>query len=647
MQSLRLAPVFLAALSVPEIALASPDALRQVAGILDYVAADYAGAVGSDGTVVDAAEYEEQLSLLGDARRLVADSAVPADHPVAVGLDELLADVQRRVPPDQVRDASRRVRTGLVEDLGLIVEPAFRPSAERGARLYETQGCGSCHGATGAADTEIARTLDPAPANFQDPSRMGDVSPYRAFHSITHGVPGTAMTAFTHLSESERWDLAFHVTALRHADAGDDGEQALAAAGWPVAPSYTRLSQLTERDLEAELKGLPEGTRPDALAWLRAKAPYEDRRDSATALARERLADGVRAYQAGDPSGATSAFVSAYLDGIEPHEAALAAKDPELVRAIEDEMLAIRTAVAADAPVSEIVERSTRILRLLDRAEEDGLADAAVAGGAFVIALREGFEMVLLVGALLMFVRREKVVRGPLYVHGGWMTAAALGLVTWFAVGRALDGVQREIAEAALALVAVTILVGMTHWTLGQAVAREWVGFLGRKVRASSGARWAAASAFVLSFVAVYREIVEVVLFYRTLLLDAPAGGPAAVAGTAAGIGVLAAGALLARRSAQRLQPGPIMLVTSGLLAVIAVMLVGKAVHALQEAGVAPIHPVALPEIAALGMHGTVETIAAQVALAALLLASAVTPVRKALEARGEPPGQPGATIGG
>lgn len=633
----RIAKLFViaAALACATPAAASEDALRQVAGILDYVSADYAGAVGGDGTILDKAEYDEQISLLADARRLLHDSDVPDDHAVAAGLAALIVAVEQRETPGVVRDASKRVRTGLVDDLHLIVEPGLPPDAARGAASYASEGCGSCHGATGAADTEIARTLDPAPANFQDPARTADLSPYRAFHAITHGVPGTAMTGWSQLSEDVRWDLAFHVTGLRHQGASaDDGRRVLETANWPVAPSYTRLSQLSERDLEHELASLSEADRAAAIGWLRTKAPYDARSDSTMALARERLAEGVSAYEAGNTVEATTAFVSAYLDGIEPHEAALASKDGALVHEIEDEMLALRAAVATGAPATEIGDRATRVRRLLDRAEEGGITSAAIAGGAFVIAVREGFEMVLLVGALLMFVRREKVAHGPAFVHGGWITAAVLGLVTWFAVGRALDGVQRELAEAILAFVAVTILVGMTHWTLGQVAAREWIGFLGRRFRSLSGARWAAGSAFALSFVAVYREVVEVVLFYRTLLLDAPSSGGAAVIGTAAGIALLAVGALVARRSAHRLSPGPIMLLTSGLLAGIAVMLTGKAVHALQEAGLVSVHSLPLPDFAAVGLFGTVETLAAQALLAVILLATAFGPIRGSIRDR-------------
>ena len=35
------------------------------------------------------------------------------------------------------------------------------------------------------------------------------------FRTLTTGVPGTAMIAFTHLAEEERWALAYYVLELR------------------------------------------------------------------------------------------------------------------------------------------------------------------------------------------------------------------------------------------------------------------------------------------------------------------------------------------------------------------------------------------------------------------------------------------------
>lgn len=97
-------------------------------------------------------------------------------------------------------------------------------------------------------------------------------------------------------------------------------------------------------------------------------------------------------------------------------------------------------------------------------------------------------------------------------------------------------------------------------------------------------------------------------------------------------MGILAVAALTVRTSARRLSPRPVMLLTSGLLATIAVMLTGKGVHALQQAGFASVNRLpGLPDVGALGLFGTAETLAAQVLLTAALVGSALGPIRSSL----------------
>src|SRR5687768_8349636 len=90
----RLALVALAL--VPSLALAAtppPPAedARRLAAVLDYVAADYGEAV-ADGVVVDPEEYEEQLELLDEARRLAA--RLP---PAELLLNERVAALDARI----------------------------------------------------------------------------------------------------------------------------------------------------------------------------------------------------------------------------------------------------------------------------------------------------------------------------------------------------------------------------------------------------------------------------------------------------------------------------------------------------------------------------------------------------------------------
>jgi len=77
--------------------------------------------------------------------------------------------------------------------------------------------CMACHGEKGAGDGPGAAALNPKPRNFTtDPFKQGD-TPDAVFKTIGGGVPGTAMVAFAHLGEDDRWALAHWVLELRKA----------------------------------------------------------------------------------------------------------------------------------------------------------------------------------------------------------------------------------------------------------------------------------------------------------------------------------------------------------------------------------------------------------------------------------------------
>src|SRR5205823_5246784 len=174
-------------------------ALERLAALVDYVAADYPGAV-QGGRVVAETELAEQEGMLSEARTMAArlePVAGRAQAPAALAreLDALVALVHAHASEDQVAAACRVVHKRLLDDFGLVLAPLASPSRERADAVY-AQACASCHGADGRAGTEQARKLKPEPVSFLDGERMARNSPQLAFHALTFGVRGTGMEAF-------------------------------------------------------------------------------------------------------------------------------------------------------------------------------------------------------------------------------------------------------------------------------------------------------------------------------------------------------------------------------------------------------------------------------------------------------------------
>lgn len=246
---------------------------------LQGAAADYRAAA-RDGGALSPERHREALAALTESAGLAAELKL---SPALIGaLSALRARVEAKAPPAEVHDACRAV----IRQIAVAVGPSLSPPSAAeisGARAIFEERCAACHGAQGDGQGFAARGMSPPPASFRDPALAELLSPRRAFHAISGGLPRTAMPAHGALREEERWALAFHVLSLRHAadgagaGAAQEGERALARAGL-ASPSLEELALRTDRDLAAWLAArLPPAEVGPALAYLRtagvARAP--------------------------------------------------------------------------------------------------------------------------------------------------------------------------------------------------------------------------------------------------------------------------------------------------------------------------------------------------------------------------------------
>ena len=614
-----------AAAQTPPATDMGPSAVAATWQLLDYLAVDYGGAV-RDGAVVDAGEYAEMVEFATLAQDRIA--ALP-DHPRREGMRteaaRLAAAIAARAPADDVARIARGLADALLAAYPIAVAPETPPDTARGAVLYR-ENCASCHGLDGRGDGPAAAGLAPPPVDFTDWTRARERSLYALYSVIGQGLDGTAMPAFSQLSPADRWALAFTVGrfAVRPGDV-QHGQALwrtrpgvrqripdLAALVRTVPASLTDASGTDDaRAITAYLRSHPEVLMPPAAASL-AKA--------------SRLLDAaLAAYRSGAREEAKQRALDAYLDGFELVEPALKVRDPALVRRVEAAMAAVRRAIAEEAPNEDIAARIAEAGTLLDtaaRALAAGRASNATASfvGALTILLREGLEALLVVVAMLAFLakagRRELLA----YVHGGWIAALVAGGLTWAVATHlvAISGAGRELSEGIGGLLAAFVLVSVGIWMHGKSRAGAWKEYISRTMtRALS--RQSAWFLFFLSFLVVYREAFETILFYAALWSEGTHVAVAGGAGAAAVALVAIAWAFL--RYSQRLPIRQFFLLSSWLMAVLAVVLAGKGVAALQEAGWIGARPFGhLPSVDAIGFYPTLETILTQVATIAILL---------------------------
>ena len=612
-------------------AAASPQQDVQVSWrLLDYIAVDYREAV-QGGRVVNQLEYDEMVEFSANvADKLESLPPDPARERLIAGASALQQSIAAKAPPERIAADAKSLAAALLAAYPVPMAPAQAPDLGRGAALY-AESCASCHGGKGEGPSAEFAQLDPPPIAFADRARARDRSLFGLYQVIGQGLEGTAMQSYASLSEADRWALAFHAGGLAYGDAAA-GERLWRSdpAVRSLVPDLAALVSLTPGELEARL-----GADKTAalVAFLRAhpEALAEGGGSASLQLARSKLGESLAAYERGDRAEANRLALSAYLDGFEPVEAVLATRDGQLMGRVEEAMAGFRQAILRGEDAPALRQRLTAIEQLLGQAEAalapEAASEISTFIGAFAILLREGLEALLVVIAMIAFLRKAERSEALPYVHGGWVAALFAGGVTWavatYVIG--ISGASREITEGFGSLLAALILLSVGIWMHGKAQAEEWRRYIAEKMQGalSRGSAW---FLFSLAFIVVYREVFETILFYAALWT--PDNGGTILAGALSAIALLAVIAWAMLAWSRKLPITEFFRYSAILIAVLAVVLAGKGIGALQEAGMVGITPLSfVPRQPMLGLFPTLEAVAAQLlTLAAVLLGFRAAP---------------------
>ena len=554
---------------------------KRLSSIVAVAVEEYAKAVDDHGKLVSKDEFDETYGFLSDASQVAARlSGYDAARTRAI-LDSLITAVAARKPPSAVRELHQHFATSLGTAGALDLPKAPLDTAE-GHQLY-ARSCSSCHGMTGAGDGPAARTLSPTPSAIGVKTLTPQLTPTLAYNVISVGVRGTQMPAFaSSLTPQQRWNVITYIYSLR-------GEK----LALPVA----------RRDATA----IPGDTAsPVIMALL----------DSALDFARN-----GKVAEAGD-----RAF-DAYI-AFEPLETPARAKKPGLVATMERHFADFKGAVKRNDLVGARNSRDAiaeGLPSVIDLTQQPSTSWEAFFQ-SFLIILREGFEAILVLGAVVAFLiktgHRERLrsiwVGLTLGVFASLATAVVLK--TLFAAMPA----SRSLVEAITMLIAVVVLFSVSYWLISKVEAAKWQKFIREKV--TSALEHGGGKALMLvAFLAVYREGAETALFYQALFNGGPDVGLPLALGLIAGLAALAVIFTLFYRYGVRIPMRPFFAVTSFLLYYMAFVFMGKGIRELQEANVMPITVVpGAPHIDAMGIYPSVETMTAQGILVLLLIFATV-----------------------
>ncbi|WP_367255157.1 FTR1 family protein [Pseudomonas sp. stari2] len=610
---------FLAWLVFPLFALSSFNLLAdtvegapQALHLLDYISADYPPTVEA-GKVIDDAEYREQLEFTRALQGLIAGMpAKPEKVGLEQGINALLAAITAKQDGADVARQARQLGAKLAVAYEVSQAPIITPDPTRGAPLY-TQHCSVCHGTNGAGDGPAGVGMEPAPANLRDAKRLDHLSLYAIYNTLGQGVEGTDMPAFAdQLDDRQRWDLATYIAQF-----SADPATAKSDKTYNIAD----LARQTPAEVQAA-----EGADAAAIFRVQRAQPPQVKRGPAQLLdyTAATLDKSLAAYRAGERDQAYDLSVAAYLEGFELVESSLDNVDANVRKDTEKSLMAYRQSLQDGLPVEQAEQRLDAAKAKLKESAgllgSDGLSWSLSYISGLLILLREGLEAILVLAAILAFLRNTGQQSAVRSVNVGWGLALLAGLGTWALAAYVIDvsGSQRELLEGATALFASVMVLWLGVWMHDRRHAAAWQDYIKQSL-VGGGGRFGFA---ILAFFSVYRELFEVILFYETLWLQAgPAGHNAVLAGGATALVLLFGLAWVILRGSAKLPLALFFSINAGLLCALSVVFAGHGVKALQEAGIFGTRPVAFFDFEWLGIHADAYSLTAQaVAIAAIIV---------------------------
>lgn len=345
---------------------------------------------------------------------------------------------------------------------------------------------------------------------------------------------------------------------------------------------------------------------------------------------KDKMAKVLQLYESGKVDDAIDESGNIYFDEYEESgmENIVGAKNTQLKLDTEASFNKISALMRAGASKEQIVAAQNKLFDQLTQSLEltKKSSNWDLFLYAFIIILREGFEALIIVAAVIALLIKSGNSKHLNIVYSALGVAVVLSIATAYGLnyifGSENAGQTREVMEGAVMLIAVVLLFYVGFWLLSNASSKKWSAYIQGQI-SNSLSSGDSKMLWWTVFLAVYREGAETVLFYLALLFDAksPAATSMVAVGFVAGLVALIVVYVIIKKFSLKIAIKPFFIATSVIIFYMSVVFVGKGVMELVEGKVfVPTVIDGLPTITWIGFYPYVQSLVPQAVMIVLLI---------------------------
>ena len=318
------------------------------------------------------------------------------------------------------------------------------------------------------------------------------------------------------------------------------------------------------------------------------------------------LKKALTQFQAGQDSEA-AATMKEFITIWPTIEGSVSTTNPSLYTKVESES----PVIMVKGKDSEYQEKLSSLIAELSQIDTSASYNAF---DSMLILLREGVEALLIVMALVTTLKAAKMRKGLKWVYGGAFAGIVASLLIAYILQIAFpavtSGTNREIIEGAVGIFAVIMMILIGIWLHSKSSVKKWNAFMESQMQTVTKTG-SFLSMFALSFLAVFREGAETILFYVGILPRISSFD--FVLGISLALLVLVVIAFVMNKASQFFLPHKIFFILTWMIYALAFKMTGVSIHALQLTNMIPNHLIAgIPTIDILGIYPSLEGLAGQ-----------------------------------